>query len=602
MHVFDAIVVGSGFGGSVMTYELARAGMRVCLLERGKAYAPGEFARSPHQMRLNTWDPSAGLHGMFNIWHFKNLDVIVSSGLGGGSLVYANVLLRKPRAWFESESWPIGYDELDKHYATVERLLGGQKFPARTEPYSNLHRARAFRQAIERAADNMGSELVWEDLSLSISFANSAGVAAPGRLLDDGTQNLHKRPRVTCQLCGECDIGCNHGSKNSLDYTCLSLADTLGATILRRSEVRSFQPIERDDSIIGYKVDYVDHSTMVEGRPREEDPLNQPEPRTIYGRQLILAAGTLGTTFLMLRNQKQFPELSKQLGSRFSGNGDLLGFAVRRRTGWHDQHGLPSVDPSYGPVITSCAGFPKGIPSAAGGRSGRGFFIEDAGFPHALNWALRLTPGNLIKAGVAHSPELARSMLNSILRTIAKYTPAPVRRPIEQLIERDSPDIGLSVANIMRLLSQEEMIPLLGMGQDTPDGRIRLDDDGRLAEVDWERRGSQDYYDDLRLAMRKIADAMGADFINSMSWPLRRAITVHPLGGCPIGRTADEGVVDLYGEVFRGERRYDGLFIADGSVMPGPVGANPSLTIAALAHRFAGKVIQNHRGRGRGSS
>ncbi len=126
MQTFDAIVVGSGFGGSVMTYELARAGMRVCLLERGKSYAPGEFARSPHQMRLNTWDPSAGLHGLFNVWHFENLDVVVSSGLGGGSLVYANVLLRKPRAWFESDPWPIGYDAL---YKKARHMSNAPKYP-----------------------------------------------------------------------------------------------------------------------------------------------------------------------------------------------------------------------------------------------------------------------------------------------------------------------------------------------------------------------------------------------------------------------------------------------------------------------------------------
>ncbi len=169
---------------------------------------------------------------------------------------------------------------------------------------------------------------------------------------------------------------------------------------------------------------------------------------------------------------------------------------------------------------------------------------------------------------------------------------------LEPLIDREQTDIGAPIANLMRLLSEDELIPLLGMGQDMPDGRIRLDDDGRLAEVDWELGGSQDYYDDLRLAMKAIAEAMGAEFMSSLSWPLRRAITVHPLGGCPIGSDADQGVVDTYGEVFRGERRYDGLFIADGSVMPGPVGANPSLTIAALAHRFAGKVIQNYRERG----
>src|SRR5258707_15741052 len=115
-------------------------------------------------MRLNTSNASAGLHGMFNIWRFQNLDAIVSSGLGGGSLIYANVLLRKPRAWFENDPWPIGYDELEQHYTEAEKLLGGQKFPFGKDPYEKTGRAQVFRQAIERAADDLGADLKWEDL------------------------------------------------------------------------------------------------------------------------------------------------------------------------------------------------------------------------------------------------------------------------------------------------------------------------------------------------------------------------------------------------------------------------------------------------------
>jgi len=587
-ETFDAVVVGSGFGGSVMTYELARAGMRVCLLERGKAYAPGEFARSPHQMGLNLWDPSAGLHGMFNIWRFQNLDAIVSSGLGGGSLIYANVLLRMPRTWFENDPWPIQYDELVKHYGAAEKLLGGQKFPFDRAPYNKMPRAQVFRQAVERAAGHLGADLGWEDLSLSISFAGPDGVAAPGRLLDKGSGNLHERPRVTCQLCGECDIGCNHGSKNTLDYTCLSAAHTLGATIRPRCEVRWFEPIQQGDAITGYRVGYVDHSNMEEGRPRDDnDPHRQPTPHTIVTRQLILAAGTLGTTFLLLRNRERFPELSDCLGSRFSGNGDLLGLAIRRRNGQSDMD-APPIDPSYGPVITSCAGFLNGVPQLAGGRSGRGFFIQDAGFPHALNWALHLMPGNLLRTAFERYSEQLHDTWDSFVNILREHT-------LDSSARTDRTDVGAPLADILRMLSQEEWFPLLGMGQDTPDGRIWFDPTRQLAQVDWEPRASRAYFDDVRLAMKAIAEAMGAGFASSLSWPIEQAITVHPLGGCPIGRDAGEGVVDVNGEVFRGERRYDGLFVADGSVMAGPTGANPSLTIAALAHRFAEKVIQNHR-------
>jgi choline dehydrogenase-like flavoprotein len=89
----DYLVIGSGFGGSVMAATLAGPGRRVCLLERGNAYPPGSFPRSPDGMAKNFWDPSGGLYGMFNVWSFEHVDAIVSSGLGGGSLIYANVLL-----------------------------------------------------------------------------------------------------------------------------------------------------------------------------------------------------------------------------------------------------------------------------------------------------------------------------------------------------------------------------------------------------------------------------------------------------------------------------------------------------------------------------
>jgi cholesterol oxidase len=125
---FDVVVIGSGFGGSVMAYRLACAGLSVCVLERGRAYPPGSFPRTPKQMSRNFWDPSENLFGLFDIWSFRQAEAIVSSGLGGGSLIYANVLLRKDENWFVQEPsadqggewWPLTRDDLDPHYDNVE--------------------------------------------------------------------------------------------------------------------------------------------------------------------------------------------------------------------------------------------------------------------------------------------------------------------------------------------------------------------------------------------------------------------------------------------------------------------------------------------------
>ena len=105
-RAFDAVVVGSGFGGSVMAYRLEQCGQKVRLLERGRPWAPGSFPRTPYEFATAIWDPAHGSHGLLDVWSFRGLGALVSSGLGGGSLIYANVLLRKEDAWFKERPGP----------------------------------------------------------------------------------------------------------------------------------------------------------------------------------------------------------------------------------------------------------------------------------------------------------------------------------------------------------------------------------------------------------------------------------------------------------------------------------------------------------------
>jgi cholesterol oxidase len=171
---FDAIVVGSGFGGSVMAYRLAEGGLRVCLLERGKAYPPGSFPRSPYRMRENFWDPGEGLYGLYDFWSFHRIHALVASGLGGGCLIYANVLLRKDAEWFVKEDltrggyeyWPLTRADLDPHYDAVEGMMRPQRYPFDHEPYSDTSRTKAFGEAARR----LGLEPFLPNLA--ITFAN----------------------------------------------------------------------------------------------------------------------------------------------------------------------------------------------------------------------------------------------------------------------------------------------------------------------------------------------------------------------------------------------------------------------------------------------
>src|SRR5438067_2331546 len=194
---FDAVVVGSGFGGSVTAFRLAEAGQRVCLLERGRPYPPGSFPRSPAAMSRNFWDPSEGLYGMFDVWSFSGIDALVSSGLGGGSLIYANVMLRKDEHWFahdDGEYWPIDRADLELHYDRCERMLAVQKYPLAHQPYSSTAKTRAF----EAAARRRGYD--WFLPDLAVTFANEGDPPVPGEPIREAEPNLHGRTRYTCRL------------------------------------------------------------------------------------------------------------------------------------------------------------------------------------------------------------------------------------------------------------------------------------------------------------------------------------------------------------------------------------------------------------------
>ena len=554
---FDAVVVGSGFGGSVSAFRLSEAGMRVCVLERGKAYPPGSFPRSPLAVARSLWDPSEGLHGLFNVWEFRGLGGIVASGLGGGSLLYSNILLRKDRSTFVQEdldaggweSWPVTYDDLEPHYERHEAMLQGTPYPMDHAPYATTPKTVAIREA----ADTLGLE--WILPKLAITFSPDGTTPALGEPVVGEEPNLHGRTRQTCRLCGECNFGCNYGSKYTLDFNYLSFAKLRhGADIRTRCEVKTFAP--RPEG--GYVIRYVDHSEAVEGEKRRA-PLSE---HTLTADRLVLAAGTFGSTYLLLKNRASFPGLSERLGTRFCGNGDLLTFAQKTHETVNGVRRGRAIEPGYGPVITSTIR----VPDQLEGGPGRAFYVQDGGYPDTINWMMEVgdQPAALFRA-----VRLAWRLLKLWLRI------------------GGSSDIG---ADLARLIGPDPIssttLPLFSMGRDIPDGTMRMTED-RLLDLDWNKRRSNPTFESVRSTGRDIARVLDGTFADNPPWYVGRVVTVHPLGGCPMGHDIREGVVDAYGQVFG----YPGFVIADGSVMPGPVGPNPSNTISALAHRSAERLI-----------
>jgi cholesterol oxidase len=570
---YDAVVIGSGFGGSVAAYHLIRnTDLRVLLLERGMPFPPGSFARTPRGMSRNFWDPSAGLHGLYEVWSFARARALVASGLGGGSLIYANVLLRKPPDTFGAdvsngfEPWPVRSDDLVDEYRDAERMLTPNPLPDEYFRGPRSEDGVPKTQQFFGAAAAAGLKPQLAPIAVTFRAAGGRGTtegpAATG--IPFGADNLHGRPRHTCTLVGECDLGCNQGAKNSLDYTYLDEFLKQGgdrARIFTCCEATAVEPGDR-----GYLVHFVEHAAaraMVQRRQRfhpggdtllDPDTESQPDTwtRTVTAGVVVVAAGTFGSTRLLLSSRSRLPRLSAQLGRRFSTNGDLLTFArdCRRADGggWRD------LDPSFGPVITAYAEHTAG---------GRRLWMQDAGGPGMSEWAWQA-------AELPRDLWSARDLVCRLLR-------------------------GQRGGRISRLLSRalgsaagsSAMLPMLTMGQDVSGGRFRLEGDG--LSLDWDPSGaSRSYFQSAEELAGRLARHLGGRLAPPLFARWSRGLTAHPLGGCPMGRDADAGVVDATGEVYG----YPGLFVADGSIMPGPVGPNPSLTIAALAARI-GKAARS---------
>jgi cholesterol oxidase len=285
----------------------------------------------------------------------------------------------------------------------------------------------------------------------------------------------------------------------------------------------------------GYRVTYRD--------------LRAGETATVVGRRVVVAAGILGSTELLLRCREvdhTLPRLSSMLDHRFSGNGDFI-LAGTHRT-------RRDVNPSEGPSITAGVDF---------STDDYRIFVEDLGFPEPLLWYLERA-----------LPPFDR--LTSVFKFIKTY----VRRSLG--LAPPGPRGGMA-AELLQGGITTQFLPYLGIGTDAADGQIRLQH-GQL-DVAWRVRRSRAMFRQMEQAMRALSRGIGGEYRTSLLWiwPFRKLLTAHPLGGCPMGDDPHTSVVKHTGEVWG----YDGLSVVDGSVMPTALGVNPSMTIGALAERAA---------------
>ena len=520
---YEALVIGSGFGGAVAACRLAQAGVDVALVERGRRWPPGSYPRD--RLKLGDgwlWQLN---YGLYDADPLADILAVRAAGYGGGSLLYANVAMRPPHEVFED--WPAPYTRplLDPWYDLAAHMLNVSPFPVDMgSPKSTL---------MAQAAEKVGRMDGFFYPNLAVTFVPPDPAHPPPGL-----------PQQPCTLCGECDIGCNVAAKNTLDRNYLAVAEASGLEVATLTEVVS---IARDGD--GYRV-----------RLREHDGRGSRFPdqtRDVSARYVFVCAGAVGSTELLLRCRDQYgtlPDLPAGLGEGYSGNGDFISFAVR----------LPqAADPDYGPTITTASLVRTGERHA--GENGREhwFMLQDGGYSrpisHLIAWldwpraplrALRLGWGLLRRA--LHFPAHA------------------------------APD-----------LTANRTVALLAMGRDRADGRISLHGRRHKLRVRWDTKRNDPLYKAEQIASAEVVQALGGKQVFSPTWSaLRQPVTVHNLGGCRMALSARHGVVNVDGEVFG----HPQLYVLDGSVLPGATGANPALTITAVAERCMEAAVRRITG------
>lgn len=521
---YDAIIIGSGFGGSVLACRLAEKGCKVLVLERGRRWAVKDYpSQSGKDWIFNRRNPEKE-NGWLDMRVYDHMAVAQGAGVGGGSLIYANISVEAPPEAFQ-QGWPeeITYSELKPYYDRVGEMLNVHTLPDNqlTERY------KLMREGAEKA----GAGKRFKPLPMAVTFDPdwNYGIQDPfNKEHSKKWTNDQEVEQGTCVHCGNCDIGCPTQAKNTLDLNYLALAEKKGAQVRPLHLVQYLAPENN-----GYRV-YFDR---LEGGKRERGS----ETAT----RVFLAAGTMASNELLLRCRDQYktlPNLSPFLGWDWSSNGDFLtpAFYADRK-----------VNPTQGPTIT-CA-----IDFLDGSRDNRRFFIEDGGFPDLLN--------DWLEEEKKRTRLFSRfNPLRAWLRTVLK--------------DHDS------LSNIM---------PWFAQGVDAANGRLTL---GRPwwafwrekeLQLDWDIKRSEKLVDAIVDMHRELSAQTGGQPLVPPTWEiLKFLVTPHPLGGCNMGVTPQNGVVNHLGEVFG----YPGLHVTDGSIVPEAIGRNPSRTIAALAERIAQHV------------
>jgi cholesterol oxidase len=509
---FDVIVVGSGFGGSVAALRLTEKGYRVGVLESGRRFGAADFPKTNWNLRKFFWFPRLGMRGIQRLSLLDHVLVLSGSGVGGGSLVYANTLYYPHAAFFDDPQWAgisDWRDELAPGYALARKMLGVTDTP----------RATPADEVLKKIAGHFGVEDTYRPTPVGVFFGE------PGETVSDPYFGGAGPDRAGCINCGGCMVGCRHNAKNTLDRNYLYFAERAGTEVFPEHQVVDLEPL----SAGGFRVTTQRPGAWVRKRRK-----------TFTAEQVVLAAGAMGTTRLLLElaERGRLPGVSAQLGNRVRTNSEAILGATARGF---------DVDYSAGVAITSSI---HPLPDT---------HIEPVRYPRGSN-AMGLL-ATLLTDGGGRTPRQLRFLGEVIRHPVHFLRSLSVRRWAERtviLLVMQSRD------NSLRMFRKR--------------GRFRT----KLATDQGHGEPNPNYIPLANEAARVAADVMGGipgSMINEVL--LDVPTTAHILGGAVVGAGPESGVIDPYHRVYG----QPGLHVVDGSAVGANLGVNPSLTITAMAER-----------------
>ncbi|QNS04592.1 GMC oxidoreductase [Streptomyces xanthii] len=529
---YDVLVIGSGFGGAVTALRLTEKGYRVGVLEAGRRFAPGTLPKNSWDLKNFLWAPKLGMYGLQRIHLLGNVMVLAGAGVGGGSLNYANTLYVPPKPFFEDPQWKDitdWQDELGPYYDQAKRMLGVRLNPTMTP--ADVH--------LKAAAQSMGIGDTFHMAPVGVFFgdgedADGTSKAKPGTQVPDPYFGGAGPARKACTECGECMTGCRHGAKNTLNENYLYLAEKAGACVHPMTTVVSVT----DDSRCGYAV-----ATL------PTDDKKKSAGRVFRAPKVVVAAGTYGTQTLLHRMKSggQLPYISAKLGHLTRTNSEALVGAQTTDRRYRKRHGAAKADFTKGVAITSSI------------HPDENTHIEPVRYGKGSN-----AMGGLTVLQVPYAEGSSR--VAGWLANVVKH-PALLARSLSNHRWSEKTIIGLVMQSLDNSLTTYLKPGGVGKG-------LLTAEQGHGAPNPKQIKAATDGASAIAAEINGFA---GSNVGELMGTPL----TAHFLGGCPIGDSAETGVIDPYHRLYG----HPGISVVDGAAVSANLGVNPSLTITAQAER-----------------